>query len=154
MICLKLLLSICLWFSFTIFFFFSSWDIVLLLLLIPLIVTPTKPCLQKLPTNITSLSSKKKSQSYFSLQNQMMISVEFSWNRVAWIHCINRCPHLWSIRLYRLAPLPCRQWWIWFISMVASSAHSHSTGWQWQTGAGSPHICLAKTAGGVRMGWL
>lgn len=72
---------------------------------------------------------------YFILQNQMVILVEFSWNRVAWIHCINRCPHLWSIRLYRLVPHPCRQWWIWFISIVASSAHSHSTGWQWQTGA-------------------
>lgn len=59
------------------------------------------------------------------------------------------------IRLCCSAPLPCRQWWIWFISMVASSAHSHSAGWQWQTGAGSPHNCLASTAEQGRRGrWL
>lgn len=74
---------------------------------------------------------------------------------LAWICCTHQSPHLWCIRLCCLAPLPCRQWWIWFISVVASSAHSHSAGWQWQTGAGSPHICLANTAEQGRRGrWL
>lgn len=85
--------------------------------------------------------------SYFNPQDQaMMKSMQFSWSGVAWIRCNHRSPPLWCIRLYCLAPLPCRQWWIWFISMVASSVHSHSAGWQWQTGAGSPHICLVNTA--------
>lgn len=72
----------------------------------------------------------------------MMKSMQFSWSEVAWICCTQPSPRRWCIRLYCSAPLPCRQWWIWFISMVASSAHSHSAGWQWQTDAGSPQICL------------
>lgn len=80
---------------------------------------------------------------YFCTQDQaVMKSMQFSFTEVARMGCTHLSPRLWGIRLHCSAGLPCRQWWICFILMVASSAHSYLAGWQWQTNPGSTQNCL------------
>lgn len=77
-------------------------------------------------------------------------AIFMGWGGLDMLHPSKSPP--WCIRLRCRPPSPSRQWWIWFISLVASSAHSRS-GWvtvaNWRLSTYS--ICLAER-GGTRLG--